>query len=89
MDQVSADILQMALVLKFGGGIESNFMVNPPNLLKVLLFTFNIIIIRSILVLFKLFENWNKSKFGGGIEEVMVKLYGNSTKSSQICAFYH
>ena len=42
----------MALVSKFGGGIEecmkSNFMVNPPNLLKVVLFTFNIIVIESI-----------------------------------------
>ena len=47
-------------------------MVNPPNLLKVVLFTFNIIVIESIQVLFKLlFENWNKSKFGGGTEEVM------------------
>ena len=47
-------------------------MVNPPNLLKVVLFTFNIIVIKSIQVLFKLlFENWNKSTFWGGIEEVM------------------
>ena len=52
--------------------MKSNFMVNPPNLLKGLLFTFNIIILRSILVLFKLlFENWNKSKFEGGIEYFM------------------
>ena len=51
--------------------MKSNFMVNPPNLLKVVLFTFNIIVIESIQVLFKLlFENWNKSKFGGGIETV-------------------
>ena len=47
-------------------------MVNPPNLLKVVLFTFNIILIESIYVLLKLlFENWNKSKFGVGIEEIM------------------
>ena len=42
----------MALALKFGGGIEecmkSNFMINPPNLLKVVLFTFNMIVIESI-----------------------------------------
>ena len=50
--KVSSDILQMALVLKFGGRIEecmkSNFMVGRPNLLKVVLFTFNIIVIESI-----------------------------------------
>ena len=52
--------------------MKSNFMVIPPNLPKVVLFTFNIIVIESIKVLFKLlFEICNKSKFGGGIEEVM------------------
>ena len=50
---------------KFREGIEesmkSNFLVNPPNLFFVL-FTFNVIIIESIQVLFKLlFESWNKS----------------------------
>ena len=42
----------MALLSKFGGGIEecmkSNFMVNSPNLPEVVLFTFNIIVIESI-----------------------------------------
>ena len=47
-------------------------MVNPTNILKVVLFTFNIIVIESISVLLKLlFDNRNKSKFGGVIEEVM------------------
>ena len=42
----------MALVSKFGGGIEEwmkpNFMVNPPNPLKVVPFTFNVIVIEFI-----------------------------------------
>ena len=50
--KVSVDIPQMALVSKFVGGIEecikSKFMVNPPILLKVALFTFNIFVIGSI-----------------------------------------
>ena len=50
---------------------KSNFMVNPPNLPKAVLFTFNIVVIESIKVLFKLlFEIWNKSNFGGELRRL-------------------
>ena len=48
---LSSSLFNAALVSKFGGGIEKCMYcvtVNPPNLLKVVLFAFNIIVIESI-----------------------------------------